>query len=290
MKEFFESTRPGGQFLSLWLIFIIFFIIASGCTVAVMYMGADINSPALNDVSQIIMFALSAIVFAMLFCGKPFASLGVVSTRRIVPKLLLALALLVSMTPFVDWLTQVNDAWHLPSRFSALEEQLRMYGEQSQKLVEKYLLRDGAGAFVSNVVSLALVPAVCEELFFRGALQQTLCRMLRSHHAAVLVTAAIFSLLHGEVFAFLPRFVLGAVLGYLFYYGGSIWINMFAHFCNNLTVVVLYRLAHVGVIEMEQAESFGLPWYVVVLGLVVAVFVFCQFVALGKKESPKSDN
>lgn len=274
MKQFFESTKPGGQLLALLLLFVIFFIIAAGCSAFAMLFGLGVDSPELNDISQVIMFAATAIVFAALFYGRPLHHLQMVKTDRMAVKMGAAFVILIAVLPFADWLTQVNDAWHFPSRLEGLEAQLRALEERSQSLMEVYLMRDGNWILLSNAFSLALVPAICEELFFRGALQQLLCRSLRNHHVAIVLTAVVFSLLHGEVFAFLPRFVLGLVLGYVFYYGGSLWINILVHFTNNLMVVVLYRLASQGVIDVEMADSIGAPWYVILLGLAIAIWLF----------------
>lgn len=274
MKQFFESTKPGGQLLALLLLFVIFFIIAAGCSAFAMLFGLGVDSPELNDISQVIMFAATAIVFAALFYGRPLRHLQMVKTDRMAVKMSAAFVILIAVLPFADWLTQVNDAWHFPSRLEGLEAQLRALEERSQSLMEVYLMRDGNRILLSNAISLALVPAICEELFFRGALQQLLCRSLRNHHVAIVLTAVVFSLLHGEVFAFLPRFVLGLVLGYVFYYGGSLWINILVHFTNNLMVVVLYRLASQGVIDVEMADSIGAPWYVILLGLAIAIWLF----------------
>lgn len=274
MKQFFESTKPGGQLLALLLLFVIFFIIAAGCSAFAMLFGLGVDSPELNDISQVIMFAATAIVFAALFYGHPLRHLQMVKTDRMAVKMSAAFVILIAVLPFADWLTQVNDVWHFPSRLEGLEAQLRALEERSQSLMEVYLMRDGNWILLSNAFSLALVPAICEELFFRGALQQLLCRSLRNHHVAIVLTAVVFSLLHGEVFAFLPRFVLGLVLGYVFYYGGSLWINILVHFTNNLMVVVLYRLASQGVIDVEMADSIGAPWYVILLGLAIAIWLF----------------
>ena len=67
-------------------------------------------------------------------------------------------------------------------------------------------------------------------------------RWFKNPHAAVWITAALFSLAHGEIFAFLPRFLLGGLLGYLYVYGRSLLVNVLAHFANNAVIVVAYAL------------------------------------------------
>ena len=87
MKQFFESTKPGGQLLALLLLFVIFFIIAAGCSAFAMLFGLGVDSPELNDISQVIMFAATAIVFAALFYGRPLRHLQMVKTDRMAVKM-----------------------------------------------------------------------------------------------------------------------------------------------------------------------------------------------------------
>jgi len=277
MRRFFENTKPGGQLLALFLIFVIFFIIANGISVAAFLMGIQADSLGLQAFSQVVCFAGTALAFAFLFADKPVAFLQLAGNRRMALSLLGALLVMLSLVPLSDWLSNLNEGFHLPQRWAALEQSLRDIEDLSQRTVEGLLLRDGAGVFCLNILVLAILPALCEELLFRGALQQTLCRLFANQHAAVWVTAAIFSLFHLEFFAFLPRFVLGVALGYLFVYGKSIWINAFAHFVNNAAVVVMYAFVNAGKIDISVAESFNSPWYLALASLALAAFFFYIF-------------
>lgn len=98
--------------------------------------------------------------------------------------------------------------------------------------------------YLLNVVVVAIVPALCEELFFRGALQPLLVRFFRNAHAGILATALIFSLIHFQSAGFIPRFFLGAILGYLAYISGSIWSAVAMHFANNFFAVTMYYIAY----------------------------------------------
>jgi len=91
----------------------------------------------------------------------------------------------------------------------------------------------------------ALAPAVCEELFFRGAVQQLLLEWTRKPHAAIIVTAFIFSLLHIDPFGFAARFILGIALGYFFWWSGSLRLSIIGHFVfNAFGIINLYYVQH----------------------------------------------
>ena len=85
---------------------------------------------------------------------------------------------------------------------------------------------------------MALVPAICEEVFFRGFLQTTAILIFKNRHGAVILIAVIFSILHGDIFNFIPRFALGVFLGYLFLYSRHIIVPILAHALHNTWVVV----------------------------------------------------
>lgn len=250
---------------------------------------------AWQALSQVLMFALPALAVAWLYYREDqrrWLRLDVSGRRW-----LLALAGVVAMlllVPLTDWLTTWNDALHLPRALRPVEESLRAAGEQSQGMLES-LMRE-VNPWLS-LLCVALVPAVCEELFFRAGIQNLLQRWwspLRADgtasavgvHAAVWVTAALFSLAHFEIFAFLPRLLLGALLGYLYVGGGSLLVNVAAHFVNNAIVVVAYWLASSRGLGFDPAAPLAIGWEVTLACTVAAVFLLVA--TFGKSLGAKS--
>ncbi|MBR1798335.1 MAG: CPBP family intramembrane metalloprotease [Bacteroidales bacterium] len=171
---------------------------------------------------------------------------------------LVGIVVMLLLLPAIDWLTVWNDGWHWSGAWQQLEQTLRSLSEMSEKVVDDICMRPGVGPLIANLIVIALIPAVCEELFFRVGIQGILQRWTGNVHVAVWVTAAVFSLAHFELFAFLPRFVMGAVLGYLFVGSSSVVPNMLAHFINNATIVLLYNLSAGGVIDFDPEASWQL--------------------------------
>lgn len=250
---------------------------------------------AWQALSQVLMFALPALAVAWLYYREDqrrWLRLDVSGRRW-----LLALAGVVAMlllVPLTDWLTTWNDALHLPRALRPVEESLRAAGEQSQGMLES-LMRE-VNPWLS-LLCVALVPAVCEELFFRAGIQNLLQRWwspLRADgtasavgvHAAVWVTAALFSLAHFELFAFLPRLLLGALLGYLYVGGGSLLVNVAAHFVNNAIVVVAYWLASSRGLGFDPAAPLAIGWEVTLACTAAAVFLLVA--TFGKSLGAKS--
>ena len=286
MNQFFKQTGAGGQLVALLLIFVVAFIIGTGVAFVPILFGYGVENLVSQALSQVITFGGTAFLFSYMFFGNPVENLKLVKPSKASMTFLTTAAVLLLVLPASDWLATVNDGWHFPQSLEALERALRELGETSQQLLEKFLLRNDVGSLIANLLVLAVVPALCEELFFRGALQQTLVRCFKGrHHVAIWLTAAIFSLLHGDLFAFLPRFMLGVLLGYLYYYGRSLWVNAAAHFLNNAFVVVLYFLAAKSVIDVDKAETLGLPFVVVLITFVASIALFYVAFVRGRKKT-----
>src|SRR5574344_174139 len=287
LSQFFKDTKPGGQVLTLMLVFIFFIIITAGITDLLRKCGVDVLGTGfiwVQGMTQVGSFLFPALLVAVFFYDRPkrFLNLDLDSN-----KWLLGLAGAVVMLlciPLSDVLKQWNDAWHLGGAFQSLEQTLRQSGELSEQTMENLLNVSGVGNLMVNLLVLALIPAVCEEFFFRGCLQNILQRWFTNPHIAILVTAAIFSLAHGEVFAFIPRFGMGVLLGYLFYMSGSMVVNVCANFANNAIVVLTYYLYNEHILSSNYADSMILPWWVVLIATVAASGVFIYSFVIAKNE------
>lgn len=96
---------------------------------------------------------------------------------------------------------------------------------------------DNAWRLIIGIVSMAILPAICEELLFRGLIFKGLQEKFNPH-VAIVLSAAMFTLLHGSLQQTVYQFILGMLLGYAMHYGKSIVYPMLLHFVNNLVVVI----------------------------------------------------
>lgn len=197
---------------------------------------------------------------------------------------LVGCVMLALLVPAVDALDAVNQRLTFPASLAGFEQSLRQAQEATQALTEQMVGAAGAGRLLVNLLVVALLPAVCEECFFRMGVQNLLQRRFGSGrakgwgtHLAVWLTAIIFSLVHGEVFSFLPRLLLGALLGYLYAYGNSLVINVAVHFVNNAVVVVAHWLVASGYWDYDLTTFSAQPWYTYVAFGVAAVVLFDLF-------------
>ena len=129
----------------------------------------------------------------------------------------------------------------LASRYSQLLPWPQKYMEanaQSEKLTNLLLFGTSYFDLTLNLIIVCVIPAFCEEFFFRGFLQRIFMKWIKDPHLCIFLAAVLFSAFHFDAVMFLPRFLLGAMLGYLFYWTGSLWVPMLAHFINNVQYVV----------------------------------------------------
>jgi membrane protease YdiL (CAAX protease family) len=84
-----------------------------------------------------------------------------------------------------------------------------------------------------NVFVVAVMPSIGEELIFRGVIQKVFSNIFRSGHLAIWMTAFVFSAIHFQFYGFIPRFILGLIFGYLFFWSGKLWLPIITHFVNN---------------------------------------------------------
>ena len=150
------------------------------------------------------------------------------------PSLVIILGILALVCqPVVQWAAYLDRVF-----YEAVWGGAESMASQSAAVMASVCRFDTVWHWAEAVVVLALLPAVCEEAFFRGALLPLVRRATGSWHVAVVVSALIFSLVHLDATAFLARAVLGCLLGVVFVQTRSLLASMLLHFCNNLLVVI----------------------------------------------------
>ncbi|GAB4230394.1 MAG: hypothetical protein Tsb0034_02310 [Ekhidna sp.] len=130
--------------------------------------------------------------------------------------------------------------------------------------------------FLMAFLAVGIVPAIGEELIFRGLIQNFFLKTLKNHHVAIWLTGFIFAAIHLQFFGFAPRMILGVVFGYLYHWSGKLTVAMIGHLVNNGLALILLYLAHTEVIQVtpEQMEQ-SAPWPAVLLfGAATAYLLF----------------
>ncbi len=108
--------------------------------------------------------------------------------------------------------------------------------EYNQQAAALGTVRSG-GEYIIALFMLALLPAIAEEMLFRGCLQKVMINLTKNVFIGIFISSILFSLMHGSWYGFLFRLFLGGLLGYIYYYSKNIWLNIAMHFLNNAFVV-----------------------------------------------------
>jgi hypothetical protein len=234
------------------------------------------------------MFILPPFVLAYALSDQPFDFLQL---RRKPTGILLGLvgALILVGGPLIEWTSLLNQQLVLPSWMSSVESWMRASEDQANQLTEAFLTTRSFGGLMGNLFIVAVLPAIGEELLFRGLLQKLIKKMTGNAHSAIWITAVLFSALHLQFFGFLPRMLLGVLFGYLLEWTGTLWLPILAHFVNNAAGVIIFYFTGKG-LEPEQPDAAlfnnSLFFWAIVSGAVIWFLMrYLYSIRLQEKES-----
>lgn len=184
--------------------------------------------------------------------------------RRLAPREILWSTLLVfTLMPFISWLVYANTEMGYPSFLPELEQWSRELEQKNSVMIGAFLKADTYPMLLANLFVIAAVPAITEEFFFRGALQNLMRMVFRNKHISVWVVAIIFSLFHADYNGLLARIALGAVLGYAYLFTGNLWVSILIHLLNNaFAVVCSYTPVKNQLPEIMQDGYVFESWYI----------------------------
>ena len=176
-----------------------------------------------------------------------------------------AIGIMIVALPAINLLAYLNSLIPMPKSVIDAEK-------TAEETIQLFLQADNAGGVLVNLGLLALLPALAEEMTFRGTIQ----RILRGEgiqntayrtHIAIWVTAIIFSAIHMQFMGFFPRMLMGALFGYLFVWTGTLWIPIVMHFTNNAIGIILYSIPQTN----SNADTMGAgdTIYIGVISLVI---------------------
>lgn len=195
----------------------------------------------------------------------------------LIPLIMLSSAMVIGAIQ--EW----NAHLHLPAALADIEAVFRDLEDRAQLQTEMFLQVETPVGLLTNILIVCVIAAVGEELLFRGIIQQTIFRATKKPHAAIWISAFLFSLIHLQFFGFFPRLLLGAVMGYLLYYSNSIWSPIWAHFLNNFITVVGYYLIQKG--NLDDAAKEPAPWWISLIALPFVYLLFRYFIHNGTTQS-----
>jgi len=218
------------------------------------------NPPALLYLqaitSSIGFFLLPVLLYHFIFRYDMVREMGM-GTLPAAKYWLAGIGIMLMAGVFTQWLVQVNTAIDLPAQW----QWLRSPQEDVDRMIDSFFSETGVARFLVLTLVIALLPAIAEEMCFRGTIQNTLAQTNLGPIGAIIISGLTFSLVHFEFNNFLAIWCMGLVLGYLYYFSGSIWVNITAHFFNNFLMVAGKYAYMKGAIHTDLAGNDTLPLY-----------------------------
>jgi hypothetical protein len=239
----------------------------------------DINSDSVNisllkfyqSIYSIGMFIIPPFIIAFLLSSKIRQYLFF-ENRAKFSAILLATFTIIASLPLINLLAQINSYLSLPEFLSGIEEWMKNSEEQAKVVTEKFLVMTSISDLLINLLVIAVIPAIGEELLFRGVLQGMFGKLTKNIHWGIIITAFLFAALHMQFYGLLPRMAMGILFGYLLIWSGSLWVPVIAHLVNNGMAVITKYYIDKGNLP-EDIETIGANDNFLVPGLLSIVLV-----------------
>jgi membrane protease YdiL (CAAX protease family) len=259
-----------GAFLAAWIY---------GFRISEILTLGDFGDPRYVAASKLIQilgaigtFIIPAFLFSYLYEGDLFSYYQFRNPTGKIP-LLLTILMMIAVVPFINYLAEINLRMEFPIK--TVDRLLRTLEGEAEEIMRAFTATRTFWGLLVNLFMIGVLAAVGEELIFRGLLQRLMHGMVKNVHVAILITAILFSAFHFQFFSFMPRFVLGIILGYLMFYGRSIWYPILAHFVNNTMGVIYYYFYFRGSAG-DMLEEIGTSSYIPIAA-VISLLVFILF-------------
>ncbi|MEO7174180.1 MAG: type II CAAX endopeptidase family protein [Saprospiraceae bacterium] len=222
--------------------------------------------------NHLMIFIIPGLVFFKLYPRKTTFSSYQDDPQLKYKLLTFGVLLIVLSMPLIQFFHVINKAIPLPDFLVQLEH-------QTNDAIKGMLRMNNPKEFIFNLTVIALLPAIGEELVFRGGLQRMLHRDFNPH-LAILISAFIFSAIHLQFEGFLPRMVLGALLGYFYYWSGRLWVPILMHFVNNAVQILAVYLMQDQLVEMNVSDEIDFPWPFTMMSALLSFFLIQQCIRL----------
>ncbi|WP_321997441.1 CPBP family intramembrane glutamic endopeptidase [Draconibacterium orientale] len=287
----FRDLKPFSQlFFAAFIVvasILIFFVLSLVVAIPIWGFNTVLNLPAINSetplniinlykfiqvVQAIGFFIVPPFILGYLFHGQSNEYLYLNKSFNS-QSVILVVAMMFFAAPAINLIGELNSNMSFPEWLSGVEEWMRNAEQNAAEITKAFLNVKTIGGLAFNVFMVALLPAVGEELLFRGVIQKIFSKITRSHHWGIWISAILFSALHMQFYGFVPRVLLGALFGYLLVWSGSMWLPIIAHFLNNAIAVIAMYFINNGLMnpQYEEIGSTGDSYYMAGISLALTL-------------------
>ncbi|MDH5380461.1 MAG: CPBP family intramembrane metalloprotease [Cyclobacteriaceae bacterium] len=202
------------------------------------------------------------------FCPNPR-----LNSKQLGLSVLVVFLFMVVNSFFIEW----NQSLTLPESMSDIESWMRSMEDRAKDFTEYLTVFDSPAQFALALIVIAVLPAIGEELVFRGYLQTEFNAAFRNPHIAIWLSAILFSAIHMQFFGFVPRLLLGALFGYLYWWSGNLLYPITAHLVQNGSQVIIMYMVQLEIIDVDVDSTESFPLYLILLFAALTVAVIYNF-------------
>jgi membrane protease YdiL (CAAX protease family) len=260
-----------------------------GGLLTLLIFGFDIEAAPVNGlrfmtiVGQILFIFLPALLFSKWIYGdvSKIISLKLPNWKEVS---LFVLGIII-LTPLLQSYLYIQNYFiEQLAEVSPLINSIKFLLDSLNELIEKTfgnLIRaDNVPEMLLVIITISVVPAICEEVMFRGYIQRSFGFKFKPHIAAIF-TALFFALYHFNPYGLIPLAIIGFYLGFAAYKSQSLVIPIIIHFLNNFFAVMLYfiigddELFKSNVSDAEVLDA-NLIYFLILLFMFTALMFFIK--------------
>ncbi len=289
-----KNASPSLQFFLLLLLIVIGLIVGTAFSIVTVWtinggqisMGQTLSSLSgslknlvvAQIISQLFTFLLPPLCFSYLISGSLFGYfLG--EDKKNPKKYFVGFAIILLAGFFLQLLIIDKESFIFPDWLKGLEISSMRTQATYDSFVKQLIGIKGAFNFSVVFVMIAILPAIGEELLFRGVIQKSIAALTKTEWPAIIISGVLFGLMHMEFFNFFALCFMGFVLGTLYSFTKNIWLTIFLHFMNNaISFITLYFYQN-GTSKFDPEQK--LPLYI---PLIAGVAMLILFYMLHKKK------
>ena len=238
----------------------------------------------LQGINQLFMFIVLPLLYIYFF-NKNLAPQFLKQKDKLGIYALMAILLIFSSIPIINLLSEFNKAIQLPDFMAGVERWMKSKEYAAEKFTDAIAYYSNNVELIYALIIVAVLPAVGEELMFRGIMQNEFNTVFKNPHIAIWLSGFIFSFIHLQFYGFFPRMFLGVTFGYLYFWSGNLLIPILVHFLNNALTLIAINLYKQRILDVDPESAESIPAYSIIISLIffsVLLFTFKKF----KKQTP----
>ena len=194
-----------------------------------------------------------------------------INSTPIILVLLSTFLFMILNSGVIEWNKSIN----FPEFMNSFETWAFNKEKELEKITMFLVSFENNWEFLFGILSIALIPGICEEYLFRGVLQKNFYLISKNIHIAVWLSALFFSALHLQFYGFFPRMLLGVLFGYIYYWSGNILYPMIAHIFNNFFSLTIFYFSQKGLLnenfEVSINSSPNIPIGLIIISAVLFI-------------------